>query len=95
MIIGRTLAAASVIVFAGAHLSAAQTSGRGEAPPGASGSATVQPRDGDQAQQLSPGVLRPPQSIDPAMTKPAPDPKAFPTPVLPPPTPQSGKEDPR
>lgn len=31
------------------------------------------------------GVIPPPPAVDPDMTKPAPNPKAFPTPVIPPP----------
>jgi hypothetical protein len=31
------------------------------------------------------GVIRPPVGVDPGMTKPAPNPQAFPMPVLPPP----------
>ena len=46
-----------------------------------------------QAQPVAPpdeggvhtGIIHPPATIDPGMTKPAPNPQAFPTPVVPPP----------
>jgi hypothetical protein len=89
----RIALAASVVMITGAQPAAAQT----PASPPANGSSpdAMQPRDGDQARQVAPGVLQPPPTIDPGMTKPAPDPKAFPTPVVPPPTTQNGKEEAR
>ena len=46
-----------------------------------------------QTQQVTPpdeggvhtGIIHPPATIDPGMTRPAPNPQAFPTPVVPPP----------
>jgi hypothetical protein len=52
-----------------------------------------EPAHAPQAQQVVPpdeggvhtGIIHPPASIDPGMTKPSPNPEAFPTPVVPPP----------
>ena len=49
------------------------------------GNGTIKPKIPDIAKGSTPGVLKPKTNPDPGMTVATPDPKEFPTPVIPPP----------
>ncbi|MBV9655097.1 MAG: hypothetical protein JOZ42_11105 [Acetobacteraceae bacterium] len=83
------IAVAAAVASAAPGLSAAET-----------GSSDARPAHPPQAQQLTPpdgggsrtGIIHPPGTVDPGMTKPAPNAQAFPTPVVPPPGTPGGNQ---
>ena len=84
------LLAAGLAAFAGTQPGHAETNPPRNLPPSNGTQAAPPPAAGTGSHET--GVIQPPAGVDPGMTKPAPNPKEFPTPVVPPPGTSGGNQ---